>query len=614
MAIIAFDIEADGLLIDAQNIWCICAEDVDTHETWSFHGDNLHEAVDLLESADAVVGHNCVMYDRPVMHRLLGGFKPKKMVDTQLMSRLIWPCRYLSKIKDHSLAYWGKVLGFPKIEHNDFTQLTDEMLTYCANDVHLTVLVYQYQKMRWGGWEKAAGLEHRVAEIVVSQLENGMTINHAKALELKTITTAAYEEVRGELEAAFEPRIKVMKRPSYYECKEAKLVAPTKGELRQKLKEAGYRSSLCAITEGPPEQRSIPFNPGSGPDIIKGFKDKYNWKPKVFTKDDKGRPTTTPCTDGDVLASLPYPEAELILEYRLNKARATSAETWIECVSPITGRLHHSVRTNGAVTGRMAHSDPNINVPKVKADKSGPILGRAGEFGWECRSCFEPRPGWWQVGADASGLELRMLAHFMAEFDGGEYARALLDGDIHTHNMKAAGLSSRDQAKTFIYGFLYGAGAAKIGKIVGGTAEDGDALKTRFLRGLPALARLKDSLDRQVKKFGYLIGLDGRKVPTRATHSILNTHLQGGGAILMKFGTCFRHNYIVDALGPDNIGRWGNLAMIHDEWQAEAKKKQDAETIGQLSVKALRRAGEYLALRCPIDGEFKVGKNWAECH
>ena len=96
-------------------------------------------------------------------------------------------------------------------------------------------------------------------------------------------------------------------------------------------------------------------------------------------------------------------------------------------------------------------------------------------------SCSRAGDGYKLVGCDASGLELRMLAHYLAFYDGGEYAKTVIEGDIHSLNQEAAGLETRDQAKTFIYAFLYGAGDAKIGEIVGGSAREGQMLKRKFL-------------------------------------------------------------------------------------------------------------------------------------
>jgi DNA polymerase I-like protein with 3'-5' exonuclease and polymerase domains len=260
----------------------------------------------------------------------------------------------------------------------------------------------------------------------------------------------------------------------------------------------------------------------------------------------------------------------------------------------------------------MTHSDPNVNCPKIRKGKNKEILyGFAGEYGYECRACFGPRPGWWQVGADASGLELRMLAHYMAQYDNGEYVKQVTEGDVHTYNQKAAGLDNRDQAKTFIYAFLYGAGDEKIGKIVKGTSSDGADLKERFLKGLPALGKLKDDIAECVQQ-GFIVGLDGRRIPIRSQHAALNTLLQSGGAIVMKTALVIRDDILRKKFvyGSD----YADILNVHDEFQSEAKNKDIAEEIGSVSVASIRNAGVHLKLQCPLDGEHKIGKSWAECH
>jgi DNA polymerase I-like protein with 3'-5' exonuclease and polymerase domains len=208
------------------------------------------------------------------------------------------------------------------------------------------------------------------------------------------------------------------------------------------------------------------------------------------------------------------------------------------------------------------------------------------------------------VGFDASGLELRMLAHYM---DDEDYTNEILTGDIHTANQIAAGLKERSQAKTFIYAFLYGAGDAKIGSVVGGSARDGNALKQRFLSNTPALASLRERVGRAVGK-GYLIGLDGRKLWVRSEHSALNTLLQAAGAIVMKKALVLLDE---QAKGQDfNFKFVGN---VHDEVQAEVDEQQ-AEAFGELAVSCLKQAGEAFGLRCPLDGEYKIGDNWSETH
>ena len=213
------------------------------------------------------------------------------------------------------------------------------------------------------------------------------------------------------------------------------------------------------------------------------------------------------------------------------------------------------------------------------------------------------------VGADASGLELRMFAHYLANYDNGAYANVVCNGDIHTHNQKMAGLSTRDQAKTFIYGLLYGAGDEKVGTIVGGTRRDGAALKTSFKSQVPAYAQLLQTLEFKCHQIGYLRGLDGRSLPVRSAHSALNLLLQSAGAVVMKKALCILDNSL-KRIAPD---QYAFMANIHDEWQIECHPAV-ARQVGEEAVNAITAAGEYFDLKCPLKGEFKIGNNWAETH
>jgi DNA polymerase I-like protein with 3'-5' exonuclease and polymerase domains len=197
-----------------------------------------------------------------------------------------------------------------------------------------------------------------------------------------------------------------------------------------------------------------------------------------------------------------------------------------------------------------------------------------------------------------------MLAHYM---DDKEFTNVLLTEDIHTRNQMAAGLETRPQAKTFIYAFLYGAGDAKIGTIVGGSAKDGAELKRRFLSNTPALESLRERVTRASGR-GYLTGLDGRRLRVRSEHAALNTLLQAAGAIVMKKALVILDDYAQQwKLDYKLIGN------IHDEVQSEVAADQ-AEKYGWLAVECLKAAGLEYNLRCPLDGEYKVGATWAETH
>ena len=185
------------------------------------------------------------------------------------------------------------------------------------------------------------------------------------------------------------------------------------------------------------------------------------------------------------------------------------------------------------------------------------------------------------------------------------YTYEILNGDIHTANQELAGLESRDQAKTFIYAFLYGAGDEKLGSVVQGNRRDGKRLRGSFLNNLPSLANLKDRVERASQR-GYLKGLDDRKVTIRSPHSALNTLLQSAGAIIMKKALVLFKESIKDMDAHF-------VANVHDEWQVEVKK-EIAEEVGQRGVQAIVDAGIYFNLRCPLDGEYKIGDNWSETH
>lgn len=602
-----FDIETDGLSVDAATVWCIGVSSLEQEGVDVYGPEEIGEALDRLGRADCVIGHNVCQFDIPCLEHLHGWVAPKRL-DTLVCARLMYPDRYSSPVGGNSLGEWGEYLNYPKGGHTDFNQYSEEMAEYCGNDVLLCKEIYWYLRKRWAKWGTSIRLEHAVADIIGKMVWNGVTIDTKAALHLYELANNERVPLLERLQEAFPPRVEEMKTPEYYyvQVDDLEHQFSTKKDANAWLKGQGLKG--VDIYDGPIRKKYHPFLPTSGDQIAERFIEKYNWKPKVFT--DKGKV----CTDGDVLEKLAnkYEEAQWIVDYRMCNQRANLAQTWIDCISPVTGRLHHSVNTNGAVTGRMTHSDPNVNCPKIRKNKNKEILyGYEGEYGYECRSCFGPRPGWWQVGTDASGLELRMLAHYMAQYDDGEYIKVLLNGDIHEFNRVAAGLDTRDDAKTFIYAFLYGAGDEKIGKIVGGTARDGAALKSKFLTSLRALAALKHWVEECVDR-GYVTGLDGRTVPIRSKHAALNTVLQGGGALVMKQACVFRYEAI--NLVYDYGTQWADILNVHDEFQSEAEKKAYAERIGKISVKAIQDAGKHFDLACPLDGEFKIGKNWAECH
>ncbi len=254
----------------------------------------------------------------------------------------------------------------------------------------------------------------------------------------------------------------------------------------------------------------------------------------------------------------------------------------------------------GAVTSRCTHNNPNVaQVPSLSA-----------EYGKECRELFHAPKGFKIIGADASGLELRCLAHYMSRFDDGEYEREILEGDIHTKNQLAAGLETRPQAKTFIYGFLYGAGNEKIGQIIGKGKREGGQIKKRFLDKTPALKYLQDAVKRKAKS-GFLLGLDKRTIPIRHAHAALNTLLQSCGAIICKRWYATIEQMIRDEGISDEDAYI--VAFVHDEVQIIVRDGLQ-EKIGEITREAIKRTERHYNFRCQLDSEYKVGASWADTH
>jgi DNA polymerase I-like protein with 3'-5' exonuclease and polymerase domains len=193
-----------------------------------------------------------------------------------------------------------------------------------------------------------------------------------------------------------------------------------------------------------------------------------------------------------------------------------------------------------------------------------------------------------------------------------EYTNEILNGDIHTKNQQAAGLPTRDNAKTFIYGFLYGAGDSKIGSITGKGAKEGKAIKERFLNTLPKLKKLTEGVKQRIQQRGFLKGLDGRILKVREQYKGLNVLLQSCGAIVMKKALCILADDI-EAKGWKINQDIAFVLNVHDEYQAEVKEEL-VDEYKVMAVEAIRKAGEYFGFRCPLDGESKVGENWYDTH
>jgi hypothetical protein len=464
-----FDLECNGLLHEVTKIHCISVKDVESGGVLRFGPDEIEEGVLLLQAAaqnGILAGHNIINFDIPVIQKLFPGFTVdrSKVYDTLVISRLFFPDLVTrdgghikagrlpsKKVGSHSLEAWGYRLGLQKGEYaedfkakwtaeNGEVPLVDHMLTltpkaidkfdrdgwlaawgrenypdglewqeyseemgdYCDLDVEVTDALYKhFQSMEYS--QQAIEIEHEVRWFCSMMERSGWPFNTKAAVELYSKLAVERDAIRQQMLDTFPPLV-----------------------IERFSEKTGKRL----------KDKIVEFNPGSRDQIAQRLIVKYGWEPKVFT--DGGKPQV----DETVLEKLDYPEAKLLAHYFLLDKRigqlSEGNQSWLK--HEREGHIHHSINTNGAVTGRCTHSWPNVaQVPTVRA-----------MWGKECRGLWGVRPGFRQVGVDLSGIELRCLAHYMAQWDEGAYGEVILKGDIHTVNQEAAGLPTRDNAKTFI--------------------------------------------------------------------------------------------------------------------------------------------------------------------
>ena len=575
---VVFDIETDGL--DATKIWCMVIKELNG-PIHKFGPDQLYQGINLLQEADVLIGHNIIGFDVPVIERLYNIKLKGKIKDTLVMSRLFNPVQE----NGHSLKTWGYRVGFPKKEQPDtFDTYTTDMLDYCARDVRLNEMVYnQLIKDGEGFSNQSIQLEHDIIKITNHQEKAGFLFDDKQAMMFLAKLKTRISEVEDEVKETFKPKLV-----------DDKLVTPyikKDGELSKRglTKEEYEKLNGISSSDINPFMRKKlqQFNLGSRKQIGEYLKD-FGWKPERFT------PTGQPIVDEGTLKKIEHiPEAKLISEFLLLQKRIAQLSSWIDELQS-DNRVHGKVISNGTITGRMTHRGPNMaQVPNISSP-----------YGKECRACWTVPSGYKLVGIDASGLELRMLAHYMND---EEYINDVINGDIHQITQRLSGIQSRDKAKTYIYAYRYGAGDERLGKVVGGGRANGKRLKDRFLRNLPSLKTLTKRVQ-QASNRGFLKGIDGRRIYIRSEHASLNSLLQGGGAIIMKKALVLLTNKIK----ANNIDATV-VANIHDEWQIQVKESQ-ADLVGQMGVDAIEEAADHFKLRCPLTGQYKVGGDWSETH
>jgi DNA polymerase I-like protein with 3'-5' exonuclease and polymerase domains len=597
---LVFDLESDNLYDAVTVIHCIVLYDIGRKQTFTYGPDHIADALAHLATADVLIGHNIIFYDIPVLQKLHSFTCKSRIIDTLICTRLIWPKELLydldieqySQVPPNlrgsaSLKAWGWRLADHKIDFKDFSVYSEEMLKYCIQDVEVTKKLWEHIcKQHYP--EAALKLEHDFALAIDRQVRSGVPFDLDAAFDLVDVLRTRQKELEDELKKVFPP----IEHRSWFT---PKVNNKTRGYVK------GVPFEKVCIEE---------FNPGSRDQIANRLAQKYGWRPEKTTE--KGNPIL----NDEVLETLPFPEAKPLAEYMLVKKRlgqiADGNNAWIKLFNNESGCIHGDLITNGCITGRCAHRNPNM----------GQVPASYSPYGKECRNLFHAPYGWDLIGIDAKALELRCLAGYLALWDNGEYASLVVNPeiDIHTYNQEQFGVATRDISKRLLYGMLYGCGAAKAGTIIDPDEKDELVLRqlgsnaiNSFMKGVPALKKLKQQIDETIGSRGYLRGLDRRVLHCRSAFKGLNVLLQSAGAILMKQVVVFTQQNIEQNLGLIYGQDWEQLLMVHDEIEIACNPKY-TEAITEQAMLAFPQAQKHFGFRCQIEGDAKVGKTWADVH
>jgi DNA polymerase-1 len=641
--IVVFDIETEEIPKEGTDhvkvIWCIvCKEVGGKTEVFTLNGKlgykPLEEFKEYANDVDYWVAHNGLSFDVPVVNRVLqGGIREDRVVDTFVVSRLVNYTRYTT----HSLAEIGSSLGEPKTHFNDWSDLSQEMVDYCIQDVVVNEKIYNhYKRFIWDDdWQPSLKLEHQMVLVNNEMSSNGFLFDVPKAKDLLVQIKSRMSDLEQVFQTIWPPQLEEVNRIQYR----------TKGDgsLYKNVEEAMSRYPQTKVEKGELVCFDyVEFKPGSPKDRVEKLW-QAGWNPTEKTKTHFkfsreaepgkmwGKTKLTQdlydekkehfefygWTVGETnLLTLPEdaPEgAKRLAEWLTLEGRRSSLEEWLGCVQE-DSRIHGKFWNIGAWTHRMSHSAPN------QANIFSPFHGEVRNAVDQVKSDYDEqlRALWTTdkvlVGTDADGIQLRLLAHFM---ESEAYREAIVTGskenetDIHSLNKRALGLNHliRDDAKTFIYAWLLGAGTGKVASILRTGTKQARSAMDNFLESIPELKDLKQGKIPSDARRGYFIGLDGRKVLCDSEHLMLAGYLQNGEAVAMK-------RWITEWKSmADKFGLWYRLVdFVHDEVQVEVETEADANLLIQIQEKAMDKVSKDLELFCPLTVSGDIGYNWSQTH
>jgi len=616
-----FDLETDGLWPQVSKVWMMSVIDTDTEERTQYSDydpnlPDLHLGLDMLYKERVFVNHNLIGYDLLVLDYLFN-WKPHPdtvLWDTWVMSQTL----RFRRSHRHSLEGWGSKLGFPKLEFNDWTKYSPEMLTYGIRDTDLNLKVYQElikefksthkinplitrglrvemgfaaieAEIRMGGWT----FDHCEAERLLEEM-------HSRMLEIESIVNPQIGMVCVKVDSAKEFKKTLIKKNGDYAASTARYfdIDPSRGNTDRPID-----GDYCRIA----------YEPGrlSSDKVLKTWLYSLGWEPDEWNVERINGNFVQKSPKLTETSLAPLGEVGLLIsEYNSISNRHGILKGWIK-EAEYDGRLHGRMWTIGTPTFRCRH-EVIANLPTVDV-----------KYGKEMRGLLLPSPGKVLVGADSSGNQMRGLCHYVGN---DEFTHEVINGDIHARNAETLAEfmdpsldahARRKKAKPFLYAFLFGGGAGKLALILTGRRDAalGKKAIAKFESSIKGLSEIKAELEKQYNRtkdrFGeenaFIRGIDGRIIFCEGKHKLLNYLLQTLEGITCKAAAV----YLKEKLLEEKIEH-RFLIHYHDEMAVECSP-EDSKRVAELSVEAFTEAPKWFGVEC-MSGAAQIGNNYAEVH
>jgi len=611
LSTLLFDIEADGIY--ATKVYCIVTIDVDTKEVKSYGPKDILVGLDSLISADRLVGHNVIGYDIPTLDRLYGTSLLNKPVhDTWVMSQTL---RYTRSHK-HGLAGWGEHLGNKKIDYNDWSQFSEEMLKYCIQDCKVNLEVYQELLKEYTNIyktnpliQKGLQVEQAIAKANVMMKRDGWNFDYDLAVQ----TEAMFVERMHQIERILEPKLgtkevfidKEPKQPKFK--KDGTYTAATARSLSEYFGEEIKTTDTKRMPAGTNYQRSKVEQIDLGQiALVKEWLLAQGWEPDDYTR--KKMPDGSWKNMGPKITETSLKkfgdDGLRISEYYTLRNRLSVLEGWKDKV--VDGRLHGNMWTIGTPSFRCRH-EVIVNLPSVNATYGKPM-----------RTILKADKDDVIVGCDSSGNQLRGLCHYLKN---PEFTNEIINGDQHQRNAdalsKAIGSKvTRQTAKGFLYCYMFGGGAAKLGEVLCGYRNQKLGAKAieEFSSSIKGLKELKGKVESEwenrklTQGVGWIQGLDGRPVFVPSQHQCLNYLLQSAEGITCKAAVA----YAMDKVKEEKLR--AKLRIFYHDEQAWSCHPDDADKLGKILKDSFKEAPQWFAVNCMEGGDYVVGESYADVH